>query len=75
MPHLPRQGRQALKEYCIACGKELTRDEIGLHKKLVNRGATEYKCKPCLAAFFRITEEQCDEMIAHFRETGCTLFS
>jgi LCP family protein required for cell wall assembly len=69
------QNRQALKEFCIVCGKELTRDEIGLHKKLVNRGATAFKCKPCLAAFFRITEEQCDEMIAHFRETGCTLFS
>ena len=63
-----------MKECCIACGKELTRDEIGLHKKLVNRGATEYKCKTCLATFFRITEAQCDDMIAHFKETGCALF-
>ncbi len=63
-----------MKEFCITCGKELNKEDIGLHKKLVNRGATEYKCKSCLAIFFRITEAQCDDMIAHFKETGCSLF-
>ena len=29
---------------CKQCGRILTKDEIGLHKKLYNRGATSYFC-------------------------------
>ncbi len=60
---------------CIICGRELTSDEIGLHKKLVNRGATEHECITCLAAHFRCTEQRLREKIEEFREQGCTLFN
>ena len=60
---------------CVACGKErLTRDEIGLTRKLVNRGAAECFCLRCLAERFRVTEEQLLELARAFRENGCTLF-
>ena len=36
---------------CRKCGKTLTYDEIGIHKKMINRGATEFFCLACLAAY------------------------
>lgn len=62
-------------EICIRCGAKLSHDEIGLHKKLVNRGATTFMCKACLAREFRISIEQCDEIIEHYRQMGCLLFA
>ena len=59
---------------CKVCGAEVTRDEIGLTKKLINRGATEFLCLSCLAKKFDMTEEECRTLIDHFREAGCHLF-
>ena len=42
-------------EHCKICGTELTRDEIGLTKKLINRGAIEFLCISCLAKKFDMT--------------------
>ena len=60
--------------FCKQCGKPLSRDEIGLHKKMVNRGATEYFCLHCLAAYFGASEDLLKEKIEQFRKDGCTLF-
>lgn len=59
---------------CIRCGAPLTRDEIGLTKKLINRGCTEFLCYHCLAKHFQVTVEDLRRKIAEFREMGCTLF-
>lgn len=59
---------------CKNCGKELTRDEIGLHKKLVNRGAEEFLCIKCLSAHFHVPVELLREKIGQFKHDGCTLF-
>ena len=59
---------------CITCGRELTRDEIGLSRKLINRGATEFKCAVCLSAYYRVSEQRLQELIAQYRAQGCTLF-
>ncbi len=61
-------------ERCACCGKELSRDEIGLYKKIVNRGAVSFSCLPCLAARFEVPAELLEEKIRQFREEGCTLF-
>lgn len=68
------QTAAADNSHCFQCGKPLERDEIGLYKKLVNRGAREFLCKPCLAARFKMTEADCDTLIAHFKEAGCSMF-
>ena len=60
---------------CQRCGKELTFNEIGAHKKLVNRGAETFLCKACLAAKFRVSEALIDEKIRQFKAMGCTLFA
>lgn len=60
---------------CLRCGRRLTGDDIGAHRKLVNRGATEFLCIPCLAAHFRVPEALIREKIEYFRRMGCLLFS
>ena len=53
----------------------LTRDEIGLTKKLISRGATECLCLDCLALRFRVGRDQLIRMAEAFRANGCTLFT
>jgi hypothetical protein len=62
-------------EHCKKCGVEMTFDEVGLHKKLVNRGAEEFLCPACLSAHFHLPEEQLRAMIEQFRQQGCVLFA
>lgn len=58
----------------MACGKPLTRDEIAVTKKLINRGTTEFYCVECLAHRFEVQPADILERIQHFKQTGCTLF-
>ena len=60
--------------YCCQCQKKLTFNEIGAHKKFINRGSREFLCKPCLAARLEITVEDIDRKIEQFKLQGCTLF-
>lgn len=62
-------------EHCLKCGKALNHDEIGLHKKLCNRGATEFMCIDCLASHFEVSAELLKEKIEQFKKMGCTLFN
>lgn len=66
------QGRRA--DQCIRCGKKLTGDEIAVTKKLINRGAQEFFCVPCLAARFHISEKDVEQLISNFKAAGCSLF-
>lgn len=59
---------------CIKCQSVLTHDEIGLHKRLINRGDTEFMCKKCLSEYFSVSIEMLDSKIEQFRDQGCTLF-
>ncbi len=59
---------------CMKCGRTLTYDEIGIHKKMINRGAEEFFCLTCLAESTGSTEERLRERIEHFRKQGCLLF-
>lgn len=59
---------------CAVCGKELTRDETGITKKLVNRGTETFFCKSCLAARLKISVEDIDRLIESFKNAGCSLF-
>lgn len=59
---------------CIKCGRELSDDDIGLHKKLVNRGAKEFMCIDCLCSYFGMSKEKALKMIKNYKESGCVLF-
>ena len=54
------------EDYCMVCKRKLERDEIALHKKLVNRGAHEFMCITCLGKHFDVSEERLREKIQHF---------
>lgn len=72
--HEARINPAQTKPQCCQCGKSLHPDEIGLTKKLINRGATEYFCLSCLAARFQVSEDDLRQKIREFRAMGCTLF-
>lgn len=60
---------------CYVCGKQqLTKDEIGICKKLINKKTSTFYCISCLAEQFEITEEELLAKIEEFKEEGCTLF-
>ena len=60
---------------CIKCGRILDSDDIGLTKKLINRGAEEFMCIFCLAEKFKVTPDRLREKIKEFKEQGCLLFA
>ena len=60
---------------CTICGKELSFNDIGATKKFINRGATTFFCKKCIAKRLDMSEEVMEQKIAFFKQQGCTLFS
>ena len=60
---------------CAYCGREnLTKDEIGLNRRIIHRQIERMMCYTCMAAFFETTEEELKEKIVEFKRRGCTLF-
>ena len=60
---------------CISCGKEkLSKDEIGLNKKLLGLNVKTFYCINCLANYLNVTVEELLDKIEEFKEEGCTLF-
>lgn len=59
---------------CIKCGKTLSGNDVGLTKKLINRGSTEFMCIDCLAEKFNCSRELLEKKIEQFKASGCTLF-
>lgn len=64
-------------ETCRLCGKELTQDETGAYRKLINRGAKaeDFLCREHLADWLGVTPETIDRKVEQFRRAGCTLFT
>jgi len=59
----------------MKCARGLTGDEIGLHKKMINRGATEFMCLTCLAKYYDCSEDLLIQKMEQFRAQGCLLFA
>ena len=59
---------------CLRCGALLTKDEVAMTRKMVNRGADSFFCFPCLAEHFQVTEEILRKKAEEFKAMGCTLF-
>ena len=63
-----------MDEVCMQCGQRVSRDEIGLTKKLINRGTTKWLCCSCLSRHFDVSVDVLKRKVEEFREMGCTLF-
>lgn len=60
---------------CYICGKEnLTRNEIGLNKKLISRDIKKIHCLQCLADYLDVSADELQERVQDFKDAGCTLF-
>ena len=60
--------------HCTKCGALLTKEDTGLHRKIINRNATRFLCKSCIAEHFSMTVEDCDALIEHYKKAGCVMF-
>ena len=64
-----------MPKICSECGeKTLSKNEIGLCKKLLGEQSKRLLCIDCLAQFLDVTVELLQEKIEEFQEEGCTLF-
>jgi hypothetical protein len=60
---------------CAYCDKEkLTKNEIGLNKKLIHPQIERMMCLRCVAEYLETTEDELKEMIERFKREGCSLF-
>lgn len=60
---------------CYACSKTpLSKNEIGLVKKLIDKKSDKFYCLACLAEMLEVTEDELLEKIEEFKDEGCTLF-
>lgn len=63
-------------QVCRSCGKEpLSRDEIGICKKLLGAKTRNFFCLDCFAAYLDTDTDDLLERIEEFKEEGCKLFS
>jgi hypothetical protein len=60
---------------CFACGKEnITKDEIGINKKLLGIKIKQFYCLDCFADYLGVTSDELLAKIEEFKEQGCKLF-
>ncbi len=60
---------------CYICGKEaLSKNEIGLTKKLLDKDTNRFYCFTCLADYLEVTPEELLDKVEDFKEQGCKLF-
>lgn len=59
---------------CLECSKKISKDEIGLNKKMLGKNTKEFLCIDCLSRFLNTDTEILQEKIMQFKEEGCTLF-
>ncbi|WP_034500788.1 hypothetical protein [Butyrivibrio hungatei] len=59
---------------CYVCGKDISKNEVGLTKKLINKNAKDFYCLSCLAEYLEVTEEELKDKIEEFKDEGCSLF-
>ncbi len=61
---------------CISCGKnQLSKDEIGINRKLINDNVENFYCLNCLSDYLEVTTQDILDKIEEFKEDGCTLFN
>ena len=63
------------RQICCSCGKEpLSRDEVGVCKKLLGAKTRNFFCIDCLSSYLDTTVDELLERIEEFKEEGCKLF-
>jgi len=67
--------KKIVKASCISCGKpELTKDEIGINRKLINEDVENFYCLDCFADYLEVEVQDILDKIEEFKDEGCKLF-
>ena len=67
--NMPNKTKQ-----CIACEKTLSRNEVGICKKLLGANIEHFYCLECLAQYLECEVEELKAKIEEFKAAGCKLF-
>lgn len=60
---------------CEECGKaKLSRDEIGICRKMLSDDTNTFFCLQCFADYLGCSVSDLKDKIEQFKEEGCTLF-
>ena len=59
---------------CYLCNKDIDTIDVGAHRKLIDKCASRYTCRDCLARELGWSREYLDGIIQMYRERGCMLF-
>ena len=59
---------------CYLCNKEIDTIDVGAHRKLIDKCASRYMCRDCLARELGWSREYLDRVIRMYRQRGCMLF-
>ena len=59
---------------CLKCEREIDTIDVGAHRKLIDKCASRYMCRDCLARELGWSREYLDGVIKMYRERGCMLF-
>lgn len=60
---------------CVICGKkDLSKNEIGINKKILGKDSINFYCIDCLADYLGCTVDELLDKIEEFIEEGCILF-
>jgi predicted nucleic-acid-binding Zn-ribbon protein len=60
---------------CYVCGKKnISKNEIGLTKKLFGKETKRFYCISCMAEELQVTPEELLDKIEEFKDEGCTMF-
>ena len=72
---LNKWGNFVEKRNCYICGEEaLSKNEIGLTRKLLNKDSKRFYCLDCLAECLEVDTEFLLAKVEEFKEQGCKLF-
>lgn len=60
---------------CCVCGKTpLSKNEIGLTKKLIDMTAKSFYCLDCLAEYLEVGTDFLQERVKEYKEQRCQFF-
>ncbi|MBQ7384380.1 MAG: hypothetical protein IJV72_06280 [Clostridia bacterium] len=59
---------------CYLCNKEIDTIDVGAHRKLIDKSASHYMCRDCLANELGWSRKYLDGIVQLYRERGCMLF-
>jgi len=63
------------KKNCYVCGKNgLSKNEIGLNKKFLDKNPKRFYCLDCIAGYLEVDTEFLLAKVEEFKEQGCKLF-